>query len=64
MDLTDILQSISDIAYDIDVKENYKWAVQELKMKPIQAKKFAEGAAKEQKQLDTIALKSKILNKN
>ena len=63
MNLNSLLDSISEIAYDIDVKNFYKFAREDLNMSSKEAKIFAVGAAEEQKQLDIEASRKRKRDK-
>lgn len=59
MDLSELLESISDVSYEIEYEENLKFAREFLNLKGEDArKKFAKGAALEQKELDIEAIES------
>tara|TARA_B100001094_G_C17660973_1_gene544204 strand:+ start:256 stop:597 length:342 start_codon:yes stop_codon:yes gene_type:complete len=61
-DLSDLLASVSDISYELDIAELRQWALDTLNMDQNGALLFAVNAAQEQRRLDQEAVRKRNLS--
>ena len=57
-DLSELLNVVSELSYDIEYEENLNFAREFLNLKGAEAKKFASDAASEQRLVDEQAIKA------